>query len=52
MNETDTLGDSSLNNYAKGQWYISLIDLPEHIRDLDIVDDDILYCATEIALTK
>ena len=41
-----------MNNYAKGAWYISLYELPDEIRELKIVEEDIINCAAEMALTK
>ena len=44
-NETGTVFDSALTNYEKGAWYISILPLPEEVKSLPIVRDDLKYSA-------
>ena len=51
LNSTGTFGDRTLDNGEKGNWYMSIYELPDEIRELEIVSDDMVHCAAEIALT-
>ena len=52
LNETGTEGDQTLINWAKGQWFISLEEIPDDIEERDVINEDIINCAAEVALTK
>ena len=51
-NSTGTAGDTSLTNFSKAAWYISLEPLPQVIKDMPEVEEDLVYCAATVALWK